>query len=77
MTDATDTAIRLQEQLTAARYALDMAEALLRRVDVAGGGSSTTILDEEMYRHSQGSARAHLAAMDWRKDRNAWLEAQP
>ena len=69
--------MRLQEQLSAARYALDMAEALLRRVDVAGGGSSTTILHEKMYRYSQGSARAHLAAMDWRKDRDAWLEARP
>ena len=77
LTNATREVMRLQEQLTAARYALDMAEALLRRVDVAGGGSSTLILDDEMRRRLRGSDQAHRAAIDWRKDRDAWLEARP
>ena len=76
-TDNTGSTPTLQEQLVAARYALDMAEQLLRRVDVAGGGSSTLILDDEMHRPSRGSDRAHRAAIDWRKDRDAWLEARP
>ena len=76
-TDNTGSTPTLQEQLTAARYALDMAEQLLRRVEVAGGGSSTLILDDEMCWPSRGSDRAHRAAIDWRKDRDAWLEARP